>query len=165
MATRTPFDDEMAALNVKLAGTSLFAGRRAAREEGRAAATEVAGLAAPAAADRIAYKAKAEGKGFGALSGASAVGGAVDLAAAPARLDALADDELPDELAKLAPEARKAAVEKAAKDRAAIEAQLTKLAQQRDAWLAKHAAEKKDSFDEQVFATVKARAAKAGVAY
>lgn len=162
VATRTPYDDELAKLNAKLAGTSLFAGGRAEREERFAAAREVAAMPAPAAADRAAFATKSGG-GLGLLGGSG--GGAIDLAAEPSRLGSLGDDALPDTLKKLSPEARKAAVEQAAKDRKAVEAEMTKLAQQRDAWLAKNAETKHDSFDEQVFETVKKKAKSAGVAY
>lgn len=162
VATRTPYDDELATLNAKLAGTSLFAGGRAEREEGFAAAREVAAMPASAAADRAAFATKSGG-GLGLMG--SVGGGAVDLAAEPARLASLGDDALPDALKKLPPEARKAAVEKAAKERKAVEAEMTKLARDRDAWLAKNAAAKRDSFDEQVFETVKKKAKSAGVAY
>lgn len=162
VATRTPYDDELAKLNTKLASTSLFAGDRSEREEGFAMAREVASMPAPAAADRAAFAMKSVG-GLGLLG--ARTGGAVDLASDPSRLGSLDDDELPDALKKLPPEARKAAVEKAAKDRQGVEAEMAKLAKQRDAWLAKNAETKRDSFDAQVFETVKKQAKSAGVAW
>ncbi|MEW6435010.1 MAG: vWA domain-containing protein [Myxococcota bacterium] len=160
VATSTPYDADLAKLNAKLASTSLFAGDRLDREENVAVSRERAAMPASAAADRAAFATKS-GAGLGGL----VRGGAIDLAAEPLRLEGLPADALPDELKKLSPEARKAAVEQAAKDRKAIEAQMTKLAKERDAWLAKNAEAKRDSFDEQVFETVKQKAKSAGVAY
>lgn len=165
VAVATPFDADMAKLNAKLADASLFAGGRAARGEGKAAVSEMKAMPAAAAADRIAFASKT-GAGMGALGGAGRGGGGLfDLAAEPARLDSLKKEELPDELQKLSPEERRAAVQKVANERKALEQQLTKLAKERDGWLAKNAATKKDSFDEKVFDSVKARAKTAGVAY
>lgn len=166
VAVATPFDDEMAKLNAELAGKTIIAGTRAVRDESKRAAAEMAAMPAPAAADRIAYKSKAEGgsAGMGVALG-SLGGGAIDLVASPGKLEGLKDAEMPEQLKAMKPEERKAFVEKTAAERKAIEQKLVKLSKDRDQWISKNAKTKRDSFDERVFEDVKASAAKVGVAY
>ena len=163
VAVATPFDDEMAKLNSEIAGKSVFAGSVRARAEGEGAKAEAKAMDSAAAADRMAYRAKA-GAPAGAPAAVVAYGG-VDLVADGSRLSGLRDEELPNELRAMKPEARKAHLEKLSAEKKGLEAKVTKLAADRDEWLAKNASKKADSFDDTVMSRVAASAKKVGVLY
>lgn len=161
----TPFDADLAKLNADVAGTTLYAGRRVAREVSEGKARGMASMEAGAAADRLSYSAKLGGPSGAAPAAPSAVAGSVDLTADPAKLASLRDDELPDTLKGMKAEEREALVKKNAETRKALETKITVLSKQRDEWLAKNASKKADSFDEKVMSALKPAAAKVGVAY
>ena len=117
-------------------------------------------MAPAAAADRLSYKSKG-GMGAAAVGSLSAT----DLTAAPEKVAALSDDQLPDNLRKMSKEERKAYLTKQAETRKKLETQVVELSKKRDAWIAEHAATDKDSFDGRVFESVKKRAATVGVSY
>jgi hypothetical protein len=94
-----------------------------------------------------------------------AVGGAMDLAAKPEGLAAVASAELPAELQGLSKDEQTAKVKQLAEDRRQLEAKAAKLSAERDTWRAKNVAEKSDSFDDRVMKSVKTQAAGYGVAY
>jgi hypothetical protein len=160
VATVTPFDEELATLNAALADTSLYAGKRHAREAGEARRAESKALAAPAAADRVSFLSKSGGVG----AGASAVG-AVDLAASPEQAATMSDEELPEPMKRLSKEERVAFATKKQAERRELEGRIATLASKRDAFNATAVAKDKDSFDARVFESVKLNASTAGVAY
>lgn len=164
LAVTTPYDEKIAALNAKMAATALYAGSASARVESDAAAHSLRGASAEAVADRMAFRAKT-----GALATAAApppaVVGAVDLVAQPAALESLSDDKLPERVRRLAPEARKDFVAKEAKERQAIQEELSALSKDRAAWVNTHATKKEDAFDTKVMEDVKKKAADYGVTY
>jgi hypothetical protein len=161
----TPMDDELARLNRDLAGTVVAYGaepeRRAAEEKvGNALRAE-----APAAADRLAYLAKA--------SAGAVVTGAKDLvadAAAGAPVASVAPEALPEPLRKLSPEKREAYVAQQVAKRKRMQARIAEVAAERDAYLAKEdakarAAGRDDAFDQKVNDAIKAQAARKGIAF
>jgi hypothetical protein len=86
------------------------------------------------------------------------------------KLETLKKDELPPELQKLSDKDLKASIEKKQKERSDVQAQIQKLSQAREAYLAaerKKLAEqgKGDSFDAQVAASIRAEAARKGIEY
>ncbi|MBX7113106.1 MAG: VWA domain-containing protein [Myxococcaceae bacterium] len=161
----TPFDAELAKLNADVAGTTLYAGRKPARTASEGKARGTASMEASAAADRLSYAAKLGGSRGAAPAAPSAETGSFDLTAEPAKLAALREEEMPDTMKGMKAEERAALVKKNADTRKALEAKITALAQQRDAWLAKNASKKADSFDEKVMSALKPAAAKVGVGY
>jgi hypothetical protein len=89
-----------------------------------------------------------------------------DLAAAPAKLEAVAADELPAELQGLDPAARRAKVAQIAGERQHLEEKARAIAARRSAWLAEHAAGGDgDGFDARVMKDVRKQAASIGVRY
>ncbi|MCP3138944.1 vWA domain-containing protein [Pyxidicoccus xibeiensis] len=173
VAVATPYDAELAKVNSELASKTLYTGKAEVQAENRARADAMASLGAEAAAERISYmkKTRAAAKPAGAAAPAmessapAAVGGAVDLVAAPTALATVKDDELPSELKGLSKEDRSAKVKQLAEDKKVLEAKASKLAADRDVWLSKNVEEKEDAFDANVMKGVKAQAAKHGLAY
>jgi hypothetical protein len=173
VAVATPYDAELAKVNSELASKTLYTGRAEVQAANRARADAMADLAPEAAAERISYmkKTRAAKKPAGAAAPAmessapEAVGGAVDLVAAPAALASVKGDELPTELKGLSKEAQAAKVKQLAEEKKVLEAKAAKLASDRDAWLSKNVSEKEDAFDANVMKGVKAQAAKHGLAY
>jgi len=163
VAVATPFDDELAKLNGKLADTAIYAGHAEARARGAARKEEAKAMDAPAAADRVSYMSKSKaGGGLGASAGSF---GAIDLAAAPEKSAALGEDELPAEMKKMSKEERVAFAKKKQEERKQLQQQIAELAKKRDDFVSKAAAKDKDSFDARVFESVKTSASKAGVLY
>lgn len=167
VAMKTPHDEKIAKLNAAIASKTLYAGKRRAREEAKGRAKAVAELPASVAADRMGYLATmGAGAGSGGVAAApAAVSGSKDLTAEPASLDGLGDEELPEDLRGMDKAQRKAHIAKLATERKALEKQVLEASKERDAWMAKNAAEKADSFDAKVMDDVKEKAARIGVAY
>ncbi|MFP2904869.1 vWA domain-containing protein [Pyxidicoccus sp. 3LFB2] len=173
VAVATPYDAELAKVNTELASKTLYTGRAEVQAENRARADAMASLGAEAAAERISYmkKSRAAKKPAGAAAPAmessapEAVGGAVDLVAAPAALASVKGEELPAELKGLSKEAQAAKVKQLAEEKKGLEAKAAKLAADRDAWLTQNVSEKEDAFDANVMKGVKAQAAKHGLSY
>jgi hypothetical protein len=95
VATKTPFDGELAKMNDALATKTLVGGSAPAQAEGRAKLGELRALAPSVAADRLSYNAKAAPRG---TSFAGELKGAVDLTASPEKLATLKEADLPPEV-------------------------------------------------------------------
>jgi hypothetical protein len=160
----TPMDSELAELNRNLGATLVAYGAEPAR---RAVATkQLAAESAPAAvaADRLAFNSRygVAVQGEGELLDS--------LSSGKMKLESLKKDQLPAELQKLDSAELKAEIGKKQKERAAIQAQIQKLSQAREEYVA---AERKrlagegkgDSFDEKVAASIRAQAARKGIEY
>jgi len=171
VAVATPYDAELARVNAEIASRTVHAGKKAAREENRARAEQMASLAPEAAAERIQYMKTSRSGGGGmaaavvASSAPVAVAGAVDLTAKPEALASVAEEELPEELRKVAAKDREARVKQLAEERKVLEEKAAKLAAERDTWRAKNVSEKEDAFDANVMRGVKKQAAKHNLAY
>ncbi len=173
VAVATPYDAELAKVNAELASKTLYSGKAEVQAANRARADAMASLAPEAAAERISYmkKTRAAKKPAGAgapameSSAPEAVGGAVDLVAAPTALASVGDEELPMELKGLTKEAQAAKVKQLADEKKVLEEKAAKLAAARDEWRAKNVSEKEDAFDANVMKGVKAQAAKHGLTY
>jgi hypothetical protein len=162
VATVTPYDGDLAKLNGALMDTAVYAGKADTRARGEERRAETKALAAPAAADRMSFAAKAEDSA--GISGAASVG-AVDLADAPEKAATMKDDELPANLRALNKAQRVAFANEQHAHRARLQEEISTIAKKRDDFLATKAKDTKDSFDSRVFESVKTEAAKAGVAY
>jgi len=162
----TPFDGRLAELSGRLDATALAYGGHERRKRARAEmsfslgmAATAAAASAPAAADRAAFRAK---EGFDAdtdlLTG---------LAANKVGLAKLKDGELPDELRGLSPQMRQAKLARLQADRRRLQEQLQALSAQREKFLAQAAKKKgrRDSFDILLSQSLKAQAARQGIAY
>ena len=160
----TPMDAELSTLNRKLGGTLVAYGAEPARRA--VASKQLAAEAAPAsvAADRLYFNMEAgvavqgEGELLDSLNNGKL------------KLSEVKKDQLPADWQKLSESELKAAVEKKQKERAELQAQITKLGKEREAYLAKErqrlaATGKADSFDEKVAQTIRAQAARKGIEY
>ena len=162
VAVATPFDADLGRLNSELMDTAIYAGKREAQAAGETRRAEAKALAAPAAADRMAFHAKTAPAEGG--SGASAVG-ALDLADAPEKAAAMKAEELPAPMQKLSQPERVEFAKKQQARRQTLEKEIALVTKQRDDFIATQVKEKKDSFDSRVFESVKTSASKAGVKY
>jgi Mg-chelatase subunit ChlD len=162
---RTPFDDELARINGKMARTTLAYGSYRRQTEARFRAKAAGALPASAAADRAGFY------------GASGTGGAVtsfDLVDAvkkgKVKLDQVKKDELPPVMQKMTPREREDYLKKVEADRAELTRRAAELSTKRNAYLAKKRAEEgqgrpRDSFDSQVLTILERQAARSGIRY
>ncbi|MBK8011887.1 MAG: VWA domain-containing protein [Deltaproteobacteria bacterium] len=167
IATRTPFDEEMASLNARISSMSLYAGRAPARRSAEGRALAMASMPSEAAADRIGYLAKeGSARGAGGLASASTVPlGVRDLLSDKKAIDEVADDELPAELKNKTRAERKAHIQELQAQRKQFEMRVIELSKQRDAWMKKNVSEKDDAFDAQVMKDIRERGVRYGIAY
>ena len=159
VAVATPFDAELAKLNGAVADTTVYAGAARGREEGERYKSELKAMAPAASADRLSFRTNS---GLGASGGGSMA--AVDLTAAPEKVTAMKDEELPENLRKLSKPKQVEFLKEQNAQRQQLEAKVLEVNKKRDAWISKNAKTEKDSFDGRVFESVKASAAKVGVA-
>jgi uncharacterized protein YegL len=164
MAIATPMDAELADLNRKLGTTIVAYGSAAARRS--VTAKQMAAEAAPAAvsADRLTFNARygVAVQGEGELLDS--------LSSGKVKLSEIKKDQLPAEWQHLSDSELKARIEQQQKERSELQAQILKLSQARDAYLAKErqrlaAAGKADSFDEKVSQAIQAQAARKNIEY
>src|SRR5581483_5726795 len=155
IAIATPYDDKLAALNSKLAGSAIGYGRY--RGEVSAKKALSATMAPSVAADRAAF--------FGRSGGA--VGGAGDLIddalKGKAKPEAMPAADLPEEMQAMDGAGRRKYIEEKSAERSRIQAEINGLAAKRDEYM--RAKAPSDSFDAKVEGTIKAQAAKHGVKY
>jgi Mg-chelatase subunit ChlD len=164
VAIATPMDAELADLN-KAVGKTLVAygspdGRRWVHA--KQAASEAA--APMTVAGRLAYNAKT-GK---SVQGDGELVDAVKSGAV--KIEDVKKEELPAELQKLSPDELKAYLAKQQAEREALQKKITELNKQRDVFIEAEkkrlaAAGKGDAFDEKVNETIRAQAARKGIAY
>jgi hypothetical protein len=163
--TATPMDGELARLNRELAGTVVAYGREDERRAAEEKVENALRAEAPAAADRLAYMAKA--------NAGEVVTGAKDLvadAAAGAPIAAVAPEALPPALREMPRAEREAYVEQQVARRKQVQARIAEVSADRDAYLAKEeakarAAGKDDAFDQKVNDAIKTQAARKGISY
>lgn len=146
----TPYDDKLAELNTKLMGTAIGYGAGAGELRRKVAAS----MAAPAsiAADRASF--------FGSKGGAVGGGGDLvkDVAEGKVKAEAVPAGALPAEVAAKPMPARLDYIKQKQHEREEIQAEINKVASERNAFM-KKAAPKADSFDGAVQSTLKRQAA------
>ena len=159
-----PQDTEIAELNRELGTTLIGYGQAEARREVAAKQSLAESAPASAAADRLVYNA-ATGK---TVQGGSELIDAIERG--DVTLDAVKDEDLPEELRSLDAEERAATVEAKRAKRKELQAKLDKLLEERNTFILaerKRLAEsgKGDAFDAEVTTTVREQAAKKGIEY
>jgi len=168
VAVNTPFDAELAKLADRLDDTRLYYGNDEdkARMAAKVTSTEKLSAAAPvdARARRAVFNAGEGGRknmlGDNELVDAVA-SGKVDL-------DELEPEALPETLKPMAPEEQKAHLARLSEDRAQIRQQISQVAAEREAYIAKKAEEAdgfKDSLDQKIYDVVSRQAEAEGFEY
>ena len=159
----TPYDATLEKMSDQLAGKNLYGGTAAGRATGEARTRDVLGLSGSSAADRLSYRAKAE---VAAKTPAEVLrAGGVDLVLEPWRVEQLKDDEPPHAVRGIERSQRRAWLERQRAERFDLEADVKKVAAQRDEWLTSHSSARGDSFDETVMKKVRERGAGVGIEY
>jgi Mg-chelatase subunit ChlD len=170
----TPFDKDLAQINVDLNRTTLVYGSRSLQQAGEAKKAINAGLAPGVAADRAAYFGYGAG-GHGMMGGGGFAAGPsydllVNIKAKKVKLEELKKEELPPELQKLTLKEQKAYLEKLDKERQQLTQKAGELAKKRAAFIAQKQAEQtknagRDSFDNQVLQVLQRQAARVQIRY
>jgi Mg-chelatase subunit ChlD len=165
VAMATPVDEELAELNMELAGTALTWGADPERLELKDKVARSLRAPAAAVASRLSYLEKSGGK---LNSGRSDLVDALE--SGEADLDALSEEELPEELRGLAPSRQMAVIAEQTEKRKLVQERISELVKKRDAYLETERERRKaegadDGFDDKVIGAVKAQAASAGILY
>jgi hypothetical protein len=151
----TPYDDKLAEVSARIDSTTVIVGDDAERAAyGRQMATAQA-APAPAQADRAAYYATKGATGGGGMRAKKDLVGGV--ASGAVDLDSVSPSALPAELRAMAKPALKAEIGKRAANRRAAEAELAKLATQRDEYLKTQAKDGEGGFDAKVKGAIDAQ--------
>jgi uncharacterized protein YegL len=151
----TPYDREIIELQIRINRTVLPYGKRAQKVEIQNRLDNVASAPSSTATDMAVYQNKVR-KGVVSTDGDLVA----DTASGRALLDKIPEAELPENLQKLSPAARKAEVEKQSAERKTLEDKLAHLVRQRDDFTAVERKKeskdaKKDSFDQVVEETLR----------
>ena len=168
-AITTPYDDQLSALSQKLGHTIVAYGGGAGPAGTRYRADIAAGAAATE--DRVAAAAPKAARAERALNKAlNKDAYANDLLQgienSTVKLDAVKEEDLPDDLRKLAKEERAKEVEKRLAERKKLRAEIVVLAKQRDDYIAaerKRQTGKQDGFDTAVSAALKEQLSRKGI--
>jgi Mg-chelatase subunit ChlD len=153
----TPFDKDLAAINEKLAGTTLVFGSKAEQSKAKDSADEARKLAPAAAADRA---------GFNAKRGQNAAYDLLDaIKSGKVELEKLKKEELPEELRGKTLQEQKDYLEKLEKERTELRKKALELDKQRSDYiqkeLEKDKEKKQSSFDGQVLEVLRKQGKKA----
>lgn len=168
VAVTTPFDEKLAALSREVDGTRLYFGdadtRRQMQSKMEATDKLHASGSIAAQAKRAVFNS--------APSGTANMAGENELvdAVSNGRVDIakLDGNQLPQALREASVDERKRMVKENAEKRADLQAQIVALGKQRDGYIAEELKKRKGSdasLDDQIYATVKAQAAKKGLSY
>jgi hypothetical protein len=151
----TPYDREILELQIKLNRTVLPYGKRTQQLKVRERLDSVAAAPQTTATDIAVYQNKV-GRGYVSTDGDLLE----DTKSGRVKLEAIPEAELPENLQKLAPPARKAELEKQTAERKVLDDQLTELVRKREGFVAEERKKKpqnanKDSFDQVVEDTLR----------
>jgi Mg-chelatase subunit ChlD len=152
----TPYDDEIIILQRDINRTVIPYGSKARQDAVTRKARQVESAPAPAASEMASYLNKRSKVSSEAVTGDGDL--VNDVASGRKALDAVKDDELPEDLRKLEPAARKAMIDERLKTRGALNEKLAKLVKQRDAYVVekrKDAPKKATAFDGVVATALK----------
>jgi Mg-chelatase subunit ChlD len=165
-ALTAPMDEDLSRLNRELAATALPYGDEGQKEEIRAKLRRSLSAAAPAAASRLSYLAKAGGKlNSGRSDLVDAVkDGLVDLDALPG------DELLPAEMRGMSDTEQEPYVRQRTRERERIREEIAELGRKRDAWVRAESERlasegRGDGFDQEVLETIRSQAAEKGIRY
>jgi Mg-chelatase subunit ChlD len=162
VAVATPFDAEMSTLTKEIADRTMVGGTREGQRAAERALGDLKSMDSATNADRVAFKGKSAPSA--SIAAVPVAPGAVSLNAEPAKVNSLAESDLPAAVRAVPKPEREAFVRRQNEEQQALQTKLNTLAQKRETYLKTQAA-KPDSFDEKVFEGVKKSAARAGVAY
>ena len=156
---KTPYDKKIRELGGRLNKTYVGYGREGRRKMARQSAQDsnMAGVSAPAAAERSVTKASASYRNDD--------WDVVDKAKASGGVGNIATSELPEEMKKMSPKEREAFVAKKAADRKKIQTEIRDLSKKREKFIAQKRAESPEgdvTLGRAVIQTVKAKARKEG---
>jgi hypothetical protein len=160
----TPMDAKLAELNREMGTTLVAYGSARARREVAAKQAVAEAAAAPVAADRLSFNSRS---GVAVQGDGELLDG---LNSGKLKLESLKKDQLPPELQSLDKDALKETIGQKQKERAELQSRIQKLSQEREDYLM---AERKrlagegkgDSFDRKVAASIRAQAARKGIAF
>jgi Mg-chelatase subunit ChlD len=166
VAVATPYDKDLAEVHRDLEATVVPYGSAETQSKVRAKVAVGVAAPAPAAADRAAYMAKG-GKGK-VVTGEGELLDALE--SGRVNLKDLKEEQLPEELKKLAPEQREASIREKQAKRKDLQKKAAELVKQRDAYLdaerRKQAeAGNKDAFDAKVGEMIREQAKRKGMEY
>ena len=166
VALATPMDEDLSRLNRELAATALPYGDEGQQEEIREKLRRSLSAAAPAAASRLSYLAKAGGKlNSGRRDLVDAVkDGLVDLDPLPA------DEQLPAEMKGMSDTKQQSYVQQRIAERDKIQEEIAALGRKRDAWVRTESERlaregRGDGFDQEVLEAIRSQAAEKGILY
>lgn len=151
----TPYDREILELQIRLNRTVLPYGKRTQRLKVEERVNNIAAAPQSTATDIAVYQNKVA-RGVVSTDGDLVA----DTASGRVKLESVPEAELPENLQKLAPAARKAELDKQSAERKTLDDKLSSLVKQRDAFVAaerqkRPANTKKDSFDQAVEDTLR----------
>lgn len=165
VASHTPMDKELSALNIALAETVVSYGGKAEKRELEEKVSRSLAATPSTAASRLSY--------FSKIGGIVASGRS-DLVEALANhavsLDELDKDELPAAMQSMSEPEQERYLRRKTRERDAIKSKIKKLAEARDAYLTdesrkRRADGKADSFDDSLLETIRSQAAEKGIIY
>lgn len=165
VASHTPMDEELTALNVALAETVVAYGKAAEKEELRGKVRRSLAAAPASVASRLSFFAKV---------GGAVAGGRRDLvdalSANEVDLDEISEEALPAEMQALSRDERESYLQEKTRRRDQIKSKIVELAKSRDSYLEQESLKRKaegkdDAFDDKLLDTVRAQAAKKGIVY
>ena len=162
VATATPFDADLAKINIDLNKTQLMFGHKAAQDDGKSKLTASAALPAAAQADRAAFNARA--------GGATAYDLIQNLKEGKVKLEEIKKDELPMELQNKTVVEQKEILTKIEQTRADLSKKAIELDKKRNEFIAKKQSEDlknraRDSFDNQVLRILQRQATRNNIEY
>jgi Mg-chelatase subunit ChlD len=155
----TPWDTEIIELQGRINGTVIPYGPRAQRSSVERKTAQAAAAPRSVASEMAGYISKSGARDGAAVTGRGDL--VADVITGRQRLDAVKDDELPDDIRAMKPAQRQAAIDKNTQARKALSDRMTELVKRRDLYVAeqrKNAPGKPaDSFDRVVADTLKAQ--------
>ena len=155
----TPMDAELSRLNLMLEETVVAYGSEETMSKSSARKKKVAGMSAPAAAERAAYKsADDEISSFDLID---------SLKHGKIKLKNIKDKELPEEMRGLTLDEKREYLAQKEKDREELKGWIMDLSKERSAYISKKLSEipREDSFDEVVLEFIKEQASEKGITY
>jgi hypothetical protein len=169
-AITTPYDEQLGALANKLGGTYLAYGGGAGTEgeRFRAVAKEAAEVSESTVATRAAPSARAERALNKAVNADAYIGDLLQsIENGSVKLDSVKEEDLPADLRKLSPDARKQEIEKRLAERRDLRVQIVSLSKQREEFIAterkKQNGGKQSGFDAAVATALKEQLSRKGI--
>jgi hypothetical protein len=155
----TPWDIEIIELQNRINGTVIPYGPKMQRSSVEMKKRQASVAPAPVASEMAGYLNRRAASTGEAVTGRGDL--VADVTAGRQKLDAVTDDDLPDNLRAMKPAERQAAIDKQMTERKALNAQLTELVKKRDQYTAEKRkaspAKPADSFDRAVAETLRAQ--------